>query len=117
MIDIDLCRKAAAQAQHDGRGDVDTRPSKATANGKPRPDRGEIMDEMPPNSLDPERALLSGALYLGSINSDISIPPHEFYDGRNQAIWDTLVSLNGEGLKIDEAAYLSGLKKHRRWGF
>ena len=84
--------------------------SKATANGKPRRDRGEIMDEMPPNALDSERALLSGVLYLGSINSDISIPPHEFYDGRNQAIWETLVSLNGEGLRIDEAAYLSGLK-------
>ena len=47
-------------------------------NGKPRRDRGEIMDEMPPNAMDSERALLSGVLYLGSINSDISIPAMSF---------------------------------------
>lgn len=86
------------------------------ANGKPRRDRGEVLDSMPPNALDSERALLSGVLYLGSIDQDIIIPPHEFYDPKNQAIWETLVKLNGEGLKIDPAAYRTELKKHRRWG-
>ena len=90
--------------------------SKTTANGKPRRDRGEIMDEMPPNALDSERALLSGVLYVGNIDPDVTIPAHEFYDLRNQAIWETLVNLNGEGLRIDAAAYLTEIKRHRRWG-
>ncbi len=86
------------------------------SNGKPQRSRGEVLDQMPPNALESERALLSTVFYAGGIDQDVVLSAGEFYDPRNAAIWETLVTLHGEGLKIDEASFLTELKKHRRWG-
>lgn len=85
-------------------------------NGKPRQGRGEILDSPPPAALDSERALLSAVMTAGRIAPDVLLPSVEFYDERHQAIWQALVSLDGEDGRIDPAALLTLLRQDRRWG-
>ena len=73
----------------DGRVD---RPVDGTRNGRPRRDRGEILDVMPPAAVESERALLSAVMVAGSIDRSVTLPAHEFYDERNQAVWSAIVT-------------------------
>jgi putative DNA primase/helicase len=74
----------------------------------------ELLDQVPPNAVKSERALLAGFLVRGRVDGDLQAK--HYYDGRHATIYVAMSDLTAEFGAFDQTALIARLQHNPAWG-
>lgn len=76
--------------------------------------RGDIMDRLPPQSLDAEKAVLGSILLDPDVCDDVAlvVRGQDFYAHAHQILFQHLLAMHEDGVRIDIALLVERLKAH-----
>jgi len=85
-----------------------------TARGNSQANRGEILDRLPPQSLDAEKAVLGSVLLDPDVCDDVAliVRSRDFYAHAHQVLFGHLLAMHEDGVRIDIALLVERLKQH-----
>jgi replicative DNA helicase len=73
----------------------------------------EILDRLPPQNLDAERGVLGSILLDSEVCDDVALVlrADDFYSDAHQRLYEHILALHGEGLRIDPTLLAERMKK------
>lgn len=74
----------------------------------------EILDRLPPHSLEAERGVLGSLLLDPELCDEVALQvrPHDFYVDANRRLYEHLLAIHNDGSRIDSLLLIERLKKN-----
>jgi replicative DNA helicase len=78
---------------------------------------GDILDRLPPSSIDAEKGVLGSILLLPEVVDDVALAvrAEDFYDDAHQRLFEHMVALHDSGRPVDVTLLIERLKDHSHY--